>query len=343
VLLVIFGAGASYDSVLHYPPRGTPGHRPLDLEEDRPPLANQLFDSRSAFVAAMLNYGDCKPLVNLLRGNVQVEQRLAKFEDEARDFPPRRRQLAAIRYYLHEMLWSCERRWWQKHRGITNHATFLDALERWRFEKKEKVCLVTFNYDRMIEQAMGEVFGFKFDHFGRYIADEKYTLIKLHGSVDWGYEILIPAAPRNPKQILEEIEALKVSEHFRKVSDFPVKFDDGVVGFPALAIPVQNKSEFTCPPEHVQALASVIPNVTKIITIGWRATEQRFLRMLKNDLTGLKGSPDLMVVSCHIQGVTDTNDNLGLANAGPSRKYATVDTGFSGLVRSIDELEKFLR
>jgi len=89
MLLVIFGAGASYDSVLQLPPRSS-------NEDSRPPLANQLFDDRGLFVQVMNEYVACKPLVNLLRGNIQVERQLARFEEEdAKTFPPRRSQLAA--------------------------------------------------------------------------------------------------------------------------------------------------------------------------------------------------------------------------------------------------------
>jgi hypothetical protein len=311
-------------------------------DEFRPPLANQLFDNRQAFVAAMQNYGDCKPLVNLLRGDVRVEQKLAKFEEQAKAFPRRRRQLVAIRYYLQQMLWECEARWRAEHRGITNHATFLDQVERWRFEKREKVCLVTFNYDTMIEHAMEQELGFRFDHFGRYITDERYSLIKLHGSVDWGRAILVPASPRSTQQVLDETEALMLSDGYEKVSGTPVRFADGRIGFPALAIPVENKSEFVCPPEHLKALADVIPQVTKIISIGWRGTEQNFLNMLRSPLTGLKGGVDLMVVSGDVEGVRQTNINLGLVNPRPGRRYPTIIAGFSGLIRNIDQLEQFL-
>src|ERR1700680_1450903 len=147
MLLVIFGAGASYDSVLQLPPR-------LSNEDSRPPLANQLFDDRGLFVQVMNEYVACKPLVNLLRGNIQVERQLARFEEEANTFPPRRSQLAAIRYYLHHMLWNCQNNWGNHHQGITNYVTFLDAIDQWRHEHSEQVCYVTFNYDTMIERSM---------------------------------------------------------------------------------------------------------------------------------------------------------------------------------------------
>jgi hypothetical protein len=59
VLLVIFGAGASYDSVAHLPLSGS-GDRILNSE--RPPLANQLFENRPIFVKAMKRFPDCKSL-----------------------------------------------------------------------------------------------------------------------------------------------------------------------------------------------------------------------------------------------------------------------------------------
>ncbi len=141
MLLVIFGAGASYDSVLHLPPPPPPSGSQSNFdyspppargpeEDSRPPLANQLFDNRGLFVQVMNSYAACRPLINQLRGNVQIERQLRKFEDEAESFPPRRRQLAAIRYYLHHMLWNCQNNWGNYHNGITNYITFLDAVER---------------------------------------------------------------------------------------------------------------------------------------------------------------------------------------------------------------------
>jgi hypothetical protein len=194
----------------------------------------------------------------------------------------------------------------------------------------------------MIEQAMTQLFGLKFDILPQYIRDgQNYKLIKLHGSVDWGREIIALTTPRAVPAILDVLDTLQLAE-YRKFSSPPAKFPDGVTGFPALAIPVENKSEFNCPREHIESLATVIPQVTKIITIGWRATEQHFLKMLKSRQTGLRGSPDLMVVSGDLPGVTETSINLSLLNPGPNRKYPTITTGFSALIKDIDQLEQFL-
>jgi hypothetical protein len=96
MLLVIFGAGASYDS--------DPARPPETVKDDRrPPLADQLFDNREKFAEALTYFPECKPIVPLLRGTGEVEQRLEQLRDEAISAPPypeRLRQLAAVRGYL---------------------------------------------------------------------------------------------------------------------------------------------------------------------------------------------------------------------------------------------------
>ena len=153
MLLVILGAGASYDSVAHLPPPAI--YSPVVDDPTRPTLANQLFENRGIFVEIMTKYPECLPLIPPLRKNgVIVERELAKIQEQSKTFPRALHELAAIRFHLHHALWECERVWKQKHKGITNFAAFLREIERWRFEAKERVCFVTFNYDTMLEDAM---------------------------------------------------------------------------------------------------------------------------------------------------------------------------------------------
>ncbi len=60
MLLVIFGAGASHDSVPHMNAIGA-GYDP-----ERPPLANQLFDGRGIFLAVMEQFRECMEIVPFL-------------------------------------------------------------------------------------------------------------------------------------------------------------------------------------------------------------------------------------------------------------------------------------
>ena len=195
MLLVIFGAGASYDSVPDHPPPTPPlpAMRRFGLtgpfEDDRPPLASQLFDNRKPFVQAMTHFPECKELIPSLRKpDVMVEQELAKIREQAKSYPRAHQELAAICYYLHFALWECQARWYDVHSGITNYAALLRAIDFWRSHSKEKICFVTFNYDTMLEAAMWQVLRFQAPLLDSYISQENYTLIKLHGSINWGRE-----------------------------------------------------------------------------------------------------------------------------------------------------------
>ncbi len=103
MLLVVFGAGTSYDSDPDHRPFDNPNNLPAErlpvLEHNRPPLANRLFDNRPQFLSAMDQFQECKPLIPRLRkSGVAVEQELARLQAEAGAYPERHRQLAAIRY-----------------------------------------------------------------------------------------------------------------------------------------------------------------------------------------------------------------------------------------------------
>ena len=109
----------------------------------------------------------------LRRSNILVEAELARLQSQAHSFPRVHQELAAVRYYLHLALWSCQDHWQVRHRGITNYAVLLPEIERWRYASSESVCFVTFNYDTMLEQAMDQVLGIHITDLKGYL-QEKY-------------------------------------------------------------------------------------------------------------------------------------------------------------------------
>ena len=48
---------------------------------------------------------------------------------------------------------------------------------------------------------------------------------------------------------------------------------------PAIAIPTRSKTDFECPREHRERLMALIPQIDRLLIIGWRSTEQHFLRL----------------------------------------------------------------
>ena len=114
-----------------------------------------------------------------------------------------------------------------------------------------------------------------------------------------------------------------------KLNDAPV--------FPAIAIPVESKNSFECPPAHIEALGELIPKTRKILTIGWRSTEAHFLSLLAERLPQ---GVDVFVVSGDVNKAEETIQHL--RTAGVTGKFGAGRTGFTEMVvtREIDEFLK---
>ena len=52
---------------------------------------------------------------------------------------------------------------------------------------------------------------------------------------------------------------------------------------PAVAVPVEHKdaSYFECPAEHRELLGDLLPEIDRLIVVGWRDTEDHFLDLWK--------------------------------------------------------------
>ncbi len=345
MLMVILGAGASYDS---FAPRPASSHTILG----RPPLADQLFDpTRDFFAEALARYPEALAVATDLRiraRNQTVEQVLEGLRDEAATDHRRHRQLAAIRYYLQDMISQCEEIWKNEiTRGATNYQSLLDRIERVRHKTDETVCLVTFNYDTMLDEAMSAVEK-QIESIDDYINSESYKVIKLHGSITWGREVEDDiGVPGNVsgdpivRELTNRVPHLTITNNYHWVRQRPIsRADSGTVLFPAIAIPVQSKEEYECPEPHYQTLKRFLPDVTKILIIGWHGAEKHFLQDLKDGLS--KNKPQVMVVCGDAGSGTDTIVNMKAAGIHADYKDA-VEYGFSHLVGGgRDELDSFL-
>lgn len=297
MLMVIFGAGASFDSCSTYPPGATLRSRDAADKYHRPPCANELFDDRPLFNNAIETFSQLKGIVPRLRaaamlqGQTPVEVVLAEVETQANTYNRARVQLIAIRCYLQKIIAESVANWIANDRtaGITNQLALLQQIERTHHEG-EPVLLVTFNYDILLEHALHQL-GYPvatLDDYTRGLGF--FKLFKLHGSVDWGRELPIPPPQdvdrNNGLSVLNSLidNAAEPRETDRFVKCHPSQM--GAVNelpvLPAIAIPIENKNTFECPASMLEDLKSVIPHVTKILIIGWQAKEAHFLRMLKS-------------------------------------------------------------
>lgn len=354
MLMVIFGAGASYDSapqyVGNYPllPYGPSQHA---IARSRLPLANELFDDRPEFAEVLTRFPECQPVMPQLRhrkNDAPVEQVLEELQREAENYPEGIRQLTAIRYYLHVMIWQCELQWEKIHNGVTNYKYLLDRIHR-QLSRFQRVCLVTFNYDRMLEAAL-PVVGIHIESIDDYVNSNEYKIIKLHGSVNWGR--IIDGRPvkdlnrLRPDQIPGEVIHLapqlltgkSVSRNFVIVGNCPMGKANDVAIYPAIAIPMERKLDFECPAHHLDMVKKCIPETKKLLVIGWRAKDEPFLKMLGNEL------PDqvsVMVVAGSAKDANEIVERLQLAGI-RGEPFLTVNSGFTsiGIVKEFDDFLK---
>jgi len=315
MLMVIFGAGASYDSARAFPPIapraanqnfGTPYPPPDEGEAWRPPLASELFrDTNLRFGHIVERYPRLHPILDRLREPLNgrsVEEELQSLQDEAEAYPEGKRQLLSVRYYLHDLLAEVTDNWLKRTR-FTNYAPLVDQIMQFR-TGSEPVCLVTFNYDLLLDRALIS-FGYNpqsLDH--RYFdAHPTLKLFKPHGSVDWARFVDAPPDSRlGPWQLIEQADTTKLSDDYivSNATDPQQLYRYNRPILPAIAIPVQTKSEdtFEWPPRHRAYFKELLPSVKKILIIGWRGKEAHFLNLLRENLPkgGLTQITHLQVV-----------------------------------------------
>jgi hypothetical protein len=336
MLMVIFGAGASYDS---WSSRRVSG-RAIDernIVPSRPPLADELFSNVPEFRKLLDAYPKCRPLVPRLepqaKGSVSLEDRLEQFDSQASTDPERQRQLLSIRYYLRDLIQDCEHKWTQLTNGVSNYATLLDDIRR-----GSESMLVTFNYDTLIERALADL-GVQIGGMRNYI-DSAFPLIKFHGSIDWVQWVEVDDAPPGglrPEELILHARSLRNVGEPRKVGAQQPSGDDSLSKIPALAIPVVTKSQFICPQSHIDRLKEFLPKVEKILVIGWRGSEKHFLKLLSE---GLQNPVKVLSVCGRPDDSAHTNQNM--EGAGVRGTFFAAEGGFSDLLLS-GECENFIR
>jgi hypothetical protein len=343
MLMIILGAGASYDSYASRPPRSE------TKEPHRPPLADELFEDRPKFNELLERFNKCQEILPQLReqsNRKALEAYLERLREEAKTFLQGGQQLRAVQFYIQGAIEHCESGWRAVHRGATNHLALLNRVERWRARQNESVNIVTFNYDTLVEEALRSYLGHTFQYLNDYVRRPDYKLFKLHGSVDWGH-VTRCALRDNDYNNLRAIQqhiidgvnsngTIIYPDHFETKSAEEDLKKKGLVLSPAIAIPVKNKNSFECPKDHVEALKIDLPRVTKILVIGWRAQEQHFAQ----ELQVLPKNIRTFVVGGNAADVKQTVD--GLMAAGAKGDYTQLKRGFSYFLEHDEMLDKFL-
>jgi hypothetical protein len=351
-LLVIFGAGASFDSA-------DLARQPMQ-NVARPPLAAHLVDEEYSPIAARIPR--CLPVVDRLRLRMStgvpwsLEHELGALADAATDSPERREHLMAFRFYLHRVIEDSVGRWSEAASGLTWYLTLLNHLFDWMRRTGATIRLATFNYDLLLDSALTAlVGGWELSDVASYIQRRDFRLFKLHGSIDWSriaytsdsFGTNLEAAlyfAREHNVGTGPIEVRRVNQVLGEArrSPPPAPWE---ITVPALAVPMSDKTAFECPVDHENALRGDLPDVTHVLVIGWRAAEAHAVDLLDGDGLadhGLMPGYRLGIVSGDEDGAHETQRNLGRV-AEKGRQLLEVTDGFSGLItRLATEFDNFL-
>lgn len=170
-----------------------------------------------------------------------------------------------------------------------------------------------------------------------YISHSEYQLIKLHGSWNWAREVdtrieEIDKLGSWPlvHLLIERAAELKISDRYQIATDKPIFKTGSTALFPAIAIPVETKSSYECPSKHLDALKEFLPQVTKILIIGWRAAEQTFLSLLAKALPAK--DVKVLVIAGGEEAAQQTI--FQLRQAGVPGNYSNTKGGFTDFIHN---------
>ncbi len=257
-----------------------------------------------------------------------------RLQGEAEQHPMRRSQLTAIRFYLRDLLTICTEQWLQQCSHITNYFGLLDQLQAWRERTTQPVCIVTFNYDLMLEDALPTI-GVDTSTLKGYLANPDWQVIKPHGSVNWARLVDTPIQPPAADTLVSmAAQGIRVSQEYVITTGF-TSAGGNRFPFPAIAIPMQSCKDFECPPKHLDRLEQCLRDTHEILIIGWQATERNFLEMMANAIPS-DMRYNVVIVCGDEQRARATHSNLVQAGVGRNANVHPYSGGFTELVTRQD-------
>lgn len=360
VLLAVFGAGASHGCLPAPPDPGLqlghpPGsHAPGTLFAlARPPLTQDLVRPDAYAAAILAKYEAAIPVVDAVRRRIEIaadgsptvsfERALAEYEERADHDPQAKRHLAAMRFYLRDLLAACSdlMRSPAVGGGITNQVAVVRDLHTWAMKFRGHACLTSFNYDIILESACKAVYGFRADTFDHYTSNEAVSVLKPHGSVFWEWPLrglavngdLAAVAQASIERSVDtdpDLDGLRAAPWpYTGESNASVSREPAL---PALALPVDSKSELVWPADQAAHFSRLQGNISKLLVVGWRAVEDHFLSTM-----------DTLAARAKVVIVTGGPNAIGEAQEIRDRLWARVTDNTSDVRTATEGFEGFAR
>lgn len=337
MLMVIFGAGASHGSI---------ASNIQPVSAGRPPLTADLFSP--GYGSFAVRYPSSRPAIVRLRKtqserpDALIEAEIGKLFSEAPKNPERARHLIALRFYLNDLIDSLAKSWWEAFHGFTFYAELLERLGVWRSSANDEIALVTFNYDQMLDwSATSQVGDWDLGEFPSFVERTDWRLYKLHGSTGWSRVVRVTTQVEHgdSEGVIRDGADIDFEEGELRARRWDAAMPKREIGLaaPGIAVPTNLKQTFTCPQEHMDRFAADVENISRMIVIGWQASEPHALELLERVPRGY----DLAICDLDDEAASRVRGNLGVVG-GRARSVTAVPGGFEGLLQG-SWLEEWLQ
>jgi hypothetical protein len=342
-LFVVIGAGASYASTTpeNVEPGGIGIHEGLThtvLRSDpRPPLVTELFAPR--FAAILNKY----PLAQMAASDIRrqsktpvaIEEFLrTQYRDSDHELD--QRKFHAVHWYLQDLLWTISQHY-------TSHPDNYDRLIA-ACLRLPRVVFITLNYDTLLDDRLRIVQ--PIDSMDGYVdPDRRWSLVKLHGSVDWGLPIQSLFDGTDIVNPPAEIAVARTDIHLRRpgantIDDVRLERMGAQYFYPAMSVPVGSRDEFSCPDTHIGFVRNLMQSQEHldVLMLGYSALDQEVLTLLQESGKPLRS---LLVVNAGRDSAAEARERVEKAVGIASRMGGSSRSAFEQFVGS-DELEDHL-
>jgi hypothetical protein len=283
-LIVILGAGASRGS-------GDYGTRL------RPPLTLELFDAtlyRDVLAAYELAHQAGRFITQELAGDEALALEKALHALRISDFPHHRHMALAVPPYLQQLLYAVSD---AHHTSAFRYDRLIERLLRLPY-----AMFMTLNYDVLLDRRLHA--HHSLSGFGDYIRrDKNWSLIKLHGSVNWHHPIAGSYPPsRPPSDLAWDTATFGCEAPDASLSAIRNLGSGHTSRYPALALPEGPEDRLVLPPSHREFVKGMLRANQEIdlLVIGYSGLDTEVLRLLRNG-------------GCSVRRMTVVNKDVGAA------------------------------
>lgn len=277
-----------------------------------------------------------------------------------------------IQYYLQKLFSAISQDIVENHSRNNLYSLFANKMQKYTTRRPdERIALVSFNYDTILDHFIENHFGVSFASMADYVDwnKNKVVLLKPHGSVNWGWPFRKDRINGNTQETIatalynSKIEPWQIYYHFLgDVNDMAASNTWGYethfhperkgrftinknliekctdnsdnVYFPALLMPYRDKDEFVMPFDHYEALEHSFSQIEELYLIGWKGNEDLFNRMLRDHAHKLK---KIVIVNPQKQTVVDKLQEYNLTTIDPLESLSFEDFVLNHLDRILNE------